>query len=139
MTKRILAVAMMLLSSLGVTEQQASAVILAEPGGQAPVLKKHHRTHAHASRSSQRVPLAPAHNWDAVAQCESTGDWQEDTGNGFYGGLQFTLNTWRAFGGTGMPQFASRIRQIIVAEKVLASQGIGAWPVCGKYLTVPAS
>lgn len=71
-------------------------------------------------------------NWDAIAQCESGGNWAIDTGNGFYGGLQFTLGTWRANGGTGMPQDASRATQIQVAESVLASQGIGAWPVCGK-------
>lgn len=71
-------------------------------------------------------------NWDAVAQCESGGNWAISTGNGFYGGLQFTLGTWRANGGTGMPQDASRATQIAVAERVLATQGIGAWPVCGK-------
>jgi nucleoid-associated protein YgaU len=72
-------------------------------------------------------------NWDAIAHCESGGNWATNTGNGFYGGLQFTLSTWRANGGTGMPQNASRSEQIAVAERVLASQGIGAWPVCGRY------
>jgi LysM repeat protein len=72
-------------------------------------------------------------NWDAIAHCESGGNWGTDTGNGFYGGLQFTLSTWHANGGSGMPQNASRSEQIAVAERVLASQGIGAWPVCGKY------
>jgi LysM repeat protein len=71
-------------------------------------------------------------NWDAVAQCESTGNWSINTGNGFYGGLQFTLSTWHANGGSGMPNEASRTEQIRVAENVLATQGIGAWPVCGK-------
>lgn len=71
-------------------------------------------------------------NWDAIAQCESGGNWAISTGNGFYGGLQFTLGTWRANGGTGMPQDASRATQIAVAERVLTTQGIGAWPVCGK-------
>lgn len=70
-------------------------------------------------------------NWDAIAQCESGGNWHINTGNGFYGGLQFTLSTWRAYGGSGMPQNASREEQIRVAENVLAGQGIGAWPVCG--------
>ncbi|HVV18681.1 MAG TPA: transglycosylase family protein [Pseudonocardiaceae bacterium] len=72
-------------------------------------------------------------NWDAVAHCESGGNWATNTGNGFYGGLQFTLSTWRANGGSGMPQNASRAEQIAVANRVLASQGIGAWPVCGRY------
>jgi LysM repeat protein len=70
-------------------------------------------------------------NWDAIAQCESGGNWAINTGNGFYGGLQFTLSTWRGYGGSGMPQNASRSEQIRIAEKVLAGQGIGAWPVCG--------
>ena len=72
-------------------------------------------------------------NWDAVAQCESSGNWAANTGNGYYGGLQFTVSTWRAYGGTGMPNQASRDEQITVAERVLAGQGIGAWPVCGKH------
>lgn len=70
-------------------------------------------------------------NWDAVAQCESGGNWSINTGNGYYGGLQFTLSTWRANGGSGNPANASRSEQIRVADNVLASQGIGAWPVCG--------
>lgn len=71
-------------------------------------------------------------NWDAVAQCESGGNWAINTGNGYYGGLQFTLGTWRSNGGSGMPHQASRAEQIRVAENVLRTQGIGAWPVCGK-------
>ena len=70
-------------------------------------------------------------NWDAVAQCESGGNWSIATGNGYYGGLQFTPSTWRANGGSGMPNQASREEQIRVAENVLHNQGIGAWPVCG--------
>ncbi|MFJ1708339.1 transglycosylase family protein [Kitasatospora sp. NPDC088346] len=71
--------------------------------------------------------------WDKVAQCESTGNWSINTGNGFYGGLQFTSSTWAAYGGTSYaPQanLATKAQQIAVAEKVLASQGPGAWPVC---------
>jgi hypothetical protein len=70
-------------------------------------------------------------NWDAVAACESGGNWAINTGNGYYGGLQFTLGTWQANGGSGMPHNASREEQIRVAENVLQSQGIGAWPACG--------
>jgi len=70
-------------------------------------------------------------NWDAVAACESGGNWAINTGNGYYGGLQFTLGTWRGNGGSGMPHNASRAEQIRVAENVLQSQGIGAWPTCG--------
>ncbi|HEY0452285.1 transglycosylase family protein [Actinophytocola sp.] len=86
------------------------------------------------------VPLAvatvpaqadPSVNWDAIAQCESGGNWGINTGNGYYGGLQFSQGTWQANGGSGNPANASRSEQIRVAEKTLASQGIGAWPVCG--------
>jgi hypothetical protein len=71
-------------------------------------------------------------NWDAVAACESGGNWGTATGNGYYGGLQFTMGTWRSNGGSGSPHNASREEQIRVAENVLQSQGIGAWPVCGQ-------
>lgn len=71
-------------------------------------------------------------NWDAVASCESGGNWKINTGNGYYGGLQFNLGTWRSHGGSGMPHTASRSEQIRVAENVLNTQGIGAWPVCGQ-------
>ncbi|MDT5010497.1 MAG: resuscitation-promoting factor RpfE [Mycobacterium sp.] len=71
-------------------------------------------------------------NWDAVAACESGGNWSTSTGNGYYGGLQFTMGTWRANGGSGSPAHASREEQIRVAEHVLATQGIHAWPVCGR-------
>ncbi|MDK1326283.1 transglycosylase family protein [Arthrobacter sp. zg-Y1143] len=69
-------------------------------------------------------------DWDALAQCESGGNWATNTGNGFSGGLQFTPSTWAAFGGTGDPANASREQQIAVAERVLAEQGPGAWPAC---------
>jgi hypothetical protein len=75
----------------------------------------------------------PAHAdvWDRVAQCESSGNWNISTGNGFYGGLQFTQSTWNAYGGSGNPANASVSEQKAVARKVLAGQGPGAWPVCG--------
>lgn len=73
---------------------------------------------------------AASMDWDALAQCESGGNWGINTGNGFSGGLQFTPSTWAAFGGTGDPANASREQQIAVAERVLAEQGPGAWPAC---------
>jgi|1186.fasta_scaffold229397_2 resuscitation-promoting factor RpfA len=72
--------------------------------------------------------------WDRLAQCESTGNWSINTGNGFSGGLQFTPSTWRAFGGEGVAHHASREEQIVVAERVLAKQGWGAWPACSRKL-----
>ncbi|MFI8948370.1 transglycosylase family protein [Streptomyces sp. NPDC053750] len=76
--------------------------------------------------------------WDAVAQCESGGNWAINTGNGYYGGLQFASSTWAAFGGTQYAATADRAtkaQQIQIAEKVLAGQGKGAWPVCGTGLS----
>jgi uncharacterized protein YabE (DUF348 family) len=71
--------------------------------------------------------------WDAIAACESGGNWAANTGNGYYGGLQFSLGTWRAYGGSGRPDQNSRAAQIAVAERVRAAEGgYGAWPVCGK-------
>jgi resuscitation-promoting factor RpfA len=77
------------------------------------------------------APASASPDWDAIAQCESGGNWATNTGNGFSGGLQFTPGTWKANGGTGNAANASREEQIRVAENVLQSQGIHAWPVCG--------
>ncbi len=77
--------------------------------------------------------------WDALAQCESGGNWGINTGNGFGGGLQFTDQTWAAFGGTGSSHNASKAEQIRVAENVLAGQGWGAWPACSAKLGLGAA
>jgi cell wall-associated NlpC family hydrolase len=75
---------------------------------------------------------SPSVDWDRVAECESSGDWAVVDASGHHGGgLQFTDSTWRAYGGRGEPEAASRGEQIAVAERVLVGQGIGAWPVCG--------
>lgn len=81
------------------------------------------------------APSTPTHDWDGVAQCESSGNWAINTGNGYQGGLQFSPSTWAAYGGSGSANNASKEEQIRVAENVLAGQGIGAWPQCGQYLT----
>jgi nucleoid-associated protein YgaU len=81
---------------------------------------------------------ATASEWDAVAQCESGGNWSINTGNGYYGGLQFSASTWAAYGGTAYAASAdqaTKAQQIEIAEKVLAGQGKGAWPVCGTGLS----
>ena len=76
--------------------------------------------------------------WDALAQCESGGNWSISTGNGYYGGLQFNLGTWQAYGGTGLPSNASRETQIAIATKLRdASGGYGAWPACASSLGLP--
>jgi hypothetical protein len=77
---------------------------------------------------------ASSSTWDKLAKCESGGNWKINTGNGYYGGLQFSPRTWRAFGGKGMPHQASKGEQIRVAERVLAKQGWNAWPSCSRRL-----
>ncbi|WP_329115096.1 transglycosylase family protein [Streptomyces sp. NBC_01465] len=94
------------------------------------------------------VPAQAADNgmWDRIAQCESGGNWHINTGNGYYGGLQFSAGTWRAHGGgayASTADRASRAEQIAVATKVQRAQGWGAWPTCsaraGAYGSAPAS
>ena len=76
--------------------------------------------------------------WDQLAQCESGGNWATNTGNGYYGGLQFSLGTWQAYGGSGLPSNASRETQIAIATKIRdASGGYGAWPACAASLGLP--
>jgi nucleoid-associated protein YgaU len=88
-----------------------------------------------ATAANAAAPTATSGStWDALAQCESGGNWAINTGNGFSGGLQFTPQTWAGFGGTGAPENASRAQQIAVAEKVQATQGWGAWPACAAKL-----
>ncbi|WP_269799604.1 LysM peptidoglycan-binding domain-containing protein [Geodermatophilus chilensis] len=95
-----------------------------------------------AAAVSLGVLAAPAsaaapNNWDAVAQCESSGNWAINTGNGYYGGLQFSQSTWAAYGGTEFApraDLATKDQQIAVAERTLDKQGPGAWPTCGKAL-----
>ena len=116
-----------------------------------------HRKMSAATRTVARVAIAgiavgaplaiaatpaSATNWDAIAQCESGGNWSTSTGNGYYGGLQFDAGTWRAFGGgtyAALPSQASREEQIAVAEKVRDSRGggYGAWPACSRKLGLP--
>jgi nucleoid-associated protein YgaU len=91
-----------------------------------------------ASLAGSVALAGPAHadiNWEAIARCESGGNWSINTGNGYYGGLQFSRSTWRAYGGTKYADTANRAsksEQIRIAERVLRGQGIGAWPTCGR-------
>ncbi len=78
---------------------------------------------------------APSNVWDRVAACESGGNWKIATGNGYYGGLQFSAGSWRAAGGTryaSLPHRATKAQQIAAAQNLLRMQGPGAWPVCSK-------
>jgi len=116
----------------------ARAALAAIPAGSpapAPVAP------ASAAQADPAVPVqaaapsaADGANWSAIAACESGGNWSADTGNGFYGGLQFTEQTWLAYGGgqyASSANLASQSQQVAVAQQVIAGQGIGAWPVCG--------
>ncbi len=84
--------------------------------------------------SATAANAASTSTWDSLAQCESSGNWAINTGNGYAGGLQFSPTTWAAYGGTGSAADASREQQIAVAERVQASQGWGAWPSCSAKL-----
>ena len=80
---------------------------------------------------------ASTSTWDKLAKCESGGNWKINTGNGYYGGLQFSQSTWDSAGGRAYApraDLASREQQIAAAEVVLARQGPGAWPTCGRLL-----
>jgi uncharacterized protein YabE (DUF348 family) len=89
------------------------------------------------------APAAPVYSsgssvWDALARCESGGNWATNTGNGYYGGLQFNVGTWQSYGGTGLPSQNSRETQIAIATRVRdASGGYGAWPACAASLGLP--
>ena len=91
------------------------------------------------------APAAPTTNfasgssvWDQLAQCESGGNWAINTGNGYYGGLQFNLSTWQSYGGTGYPHENSRETQIAIATKVRdANGGYGSWPACSQSMGLP--
>ena len=102
-----------------------------------------------ASRSTRSSGSAPRRRraanfaggntvWDQLAQCESGGNWAINTGNGYYGGLQFSLGTWQSYGGPGCPHQQSRETQIAIAEKVRAATGgYGSWPACSQSLGLP--
>jgi LysM repeat protein len=91
-----------------------------------------HRSLATRSSSRSSGSVAGGSVWDRLAQCESGGNWSANTGNGFYGGLQFTQSSWRAAGGSGSPQNASRSEQIRVAQRLQQMQGWSAWPACSR-------
>jgi uncharacterized protein YabE (DUF348 family) len=100
------------------------------------VVKPKKKKVSSSSNSSSAPSVSSGSVWDKIAQCESGGNWSINTGNGFYGGLQFTLSTWHAYGGSGMPNHASRNQQIAIGKKVQAGQGWGAWPACTSKLGI---
>ncbi|NLZ57737.1 MAG: DUF348 domain-containing protein [Corynebacterium sp.] len=104
------------------------------------VIKEVEITPATPATISRGTRTTPANSvWDALAQCESNGNWSINTGNGFAGGLQFHPQTWLAYGGgqfASTASNASREQQIVIAEKVQAAQGWGAWPACTASLGI---
>lgn len=93
---------------------------------------------AAATLATAPAQAAPLEAWEALAQCESGGNWSINTGNGYYGGLQFSPSSWVAAGGSGSPAAASKAEQIRVAENLLQMQGWGAWPACAAKLNLYA-
>jgi LysM repeat protein len=111
-----------------------AAIPAAAPAPAAPVSAPQAGPAAPAQAAAPVPASSGGANWSAIAACESGGNWSANTGNGFYGGLQFTEQTWLAYGGgqyASSANMASASQQIAVAQRVLAGQGIGAWPVCG--------
>jgi LysM repeat protein len=88
------------------------------------------RTAVSSAQPNTAPAVASGSVWDQLARCESGGNWSINTGNGYYGGLQFSLSTWRAVGGSGLPSENSREEQIARAEILLARSGWGQWPAC---------
>ena len=112
----------------------AQAAIPAPPPAPAAVSVTQASPSAAASVSTAAPASSGGANWSAIAACESGGNWSANTGNGFYGGLQFTVQTWLGYGGgqyASSANQATQAQQVAVAERVLAGQGIGAWPTCG--------
>jgi LysM repeat protein len=105
-----------------------AAAPVAQPQAAAQAIEVSSRTAVNAA------PVAGGSVWDQLAVCESGGNWSINTGNGYYGGLQFSLSSWQAVGGSGLPSDASREEQIMRAEALKASQGWGAWPACTSML-----
>lgn len=95
-----------------------------------PVTAAAYTPHVSQPVASSAPAVAGGSVWDSIAACESGGNWSINTGNGYYGGLQFTIGSWQAVGGSGLPSNASREEQISRAQALQARQGWGAWPAC---------
>lgn len=122
------------------SEVLASRSITAAPSAVSVPAQTNQKTQAPSNRKPVNQPISNPENnantgiWDQLARCESGGNWFINTGNGYYGGLQFSLSSWRAVGGQGYPHQASREEQIARAEILKSRQGWGAWPACTKKM-----
>ncbi|MFB8118492.1 transglycosylase family protein [Streptomyces sp. NPDC055962] len=129
----VLALLLVLLSVLGLSGRSAAAVPAQVPAQ--PVQAVPAQAPAQAALAPTVTAVVAGTDWDRIAQCESSGRWNTNTGNGYHGGLQFAPSTWRAYGGgkyAPRADLATRSEQIAVGERVARSQGMGAWPTCGR-------
>ena len=120
-----------------VSKKQTSAKVTKKPVTQVVLVGTKEVPEEESSSGGGSTPsasVATGSVWDRLAQCESSGNWSMNSGNGFYGGLQFMLSTWRAYGGKGYPHQNSRAQQIAIAQKLQASAGWGQWPACSRKL-----
>ncbi len=115
------------------TAPAPAPVAQSQPTAQRPVTPKRTATPA---PSVAPVAVSDGSVWDRLAQCESGGNWHINTGNGYYGGLQFSAGSWRGVGGTGLASEASREEQIARAQILQSRQGWGAWPACTAKLGI---
>ena len=113
-----------------VDRSKVSTKIVAKPRTQVIMVGTKKPKAPKTPKAPKAANVATGSVWDRIAQCESGGNWSINTGNGYYGGLQFSASTWRAYGGSGMAHQASRAQQIAIATKVQKAQGWGAWPAC---------
>jgi hypothetical protein len=154
MTCRVIAAALVLMTVFGARTAEASeddgasdelALLAAETGvdpvalaGAVDTVGVPPRRYLEDEGLLQRpAPVSASTIWDRLAQCESNSRWAANTGNGYYGGLQEDMTFWRSHGGlayAARPDLASRVAQIAVAERGLATQGWGAWPVCSRVI-----
>lgn len=112
----------------------AQAIEEAAAAAPAPAASETYEAPAPKPLATAAPAIAGGSVWDSLAQCEASGNWAINTGNGFYGGLQFTLGSWAAVGGSGLPNQASREEQIMRGQMLQARQGWGAWPACAAKL-----
>ena len=124
-----------------ITERVVSETVVTEPVDKVVLVGTKSRPSPSPSPSSggsSAPPVADGSVWDRLAECESGGNWSINTGNGYYGGLQFNLQTWQAYGGTGYPHENSREEQIRIATKLRDDRGgYGSWPACASKLGLP--
>ncbi|WP_277333076.1 transglycosylase family protein [Streptomyces sp. JH34] len=129
----VLALLLVLLSVLGLAGRSAADAPAQAPARAVPAQAAPAR--AVIAPTVTAPTLTAGTDWDRIAECESSGRWNTNTGNGYHGGLQFAPSTWRAYGGgqyAPRADLATRSEQIAVGERVARSQGMGAWPTCGR-------